>query len=389
MKVTYSGFTASKQSPAAELLAAMSAVTTTNRPHLLGYTPVARVNPFQSLLYKRFADNGIAVGPILQPDRFRALQDFQSMTSGTSLHLHWNAWMTFGSSDPVRARTMAMGMVGRLEALRARDVNLIWTVHNLYPHDAKFVDLELEVQQRIADLANVVHIMSRSTQDAMAGIVDLDPEKLLYSPHPNYRGAYPDHTTRQESRSILGIGPEEVVFLMFGAIKPYKGLSRLLEALDHVVSQNRDRQIRLLIAGAPDTSEEAQEFVSQALVHPNVLIERNRVPAERAQYFLRAADVGLVNYERLLNSGAALLYQTFGLPVVAADTSPLREGLLGEATVFVNGRSARDFASALEEAIDKLVSDSVRRAVLQHVAIFDPDIVSNEFALGLRDRLGT
>lgn len=387
MKVNYSGFVATKQSPAAELLAAMSAVTTAGRPHLLGYTPVARVNPFQSLLYRSFADNGIAVGPILQPERFRALSNFQSMTSGTSLHLHWNAWMTFGSSDPVRARTLSMGMVGRLEALRARGINLIWTVHNLYPHDAQFIDLELEVQQRIADLANVVHIMSRSTQDAMSGIVDLDADKLLYAPHPNYKGAYPDHTTRQESRSILGIGPDEIVFLMFGAIKPYKGLSRLLEALDIVVSQNRDRQIRLLIAGAPDSSEEAQEFVSQALVHPNVLIERNRVPAERAQYFLRAADVGLVNYERLLNSGAALLYQTFDLPVVAADTAPLREGLLEAATVFVEGPSATDFADALGAAADRLLSPAVRRSVSQHVAAFDPDVVSNDFAQGLLKRL--
>lgn len=387
MRVTYNGFTASGQSPASELMAAVTSVTTTDRPHLMGYTPVARLNPFQSLLYKKFADHGIATGPILQPEKFGALSDFQRMTSGTSLHLHWNAWMTFGSGDPVRARTLAMGIIGRLEKIRSRDINLVWTVHNLYPHDAKFIDLELEVQQRIADLANVVHIMSRSTQDAMTGIVDLDEEKLLFAPHPNYKGAYQDHTTREEARSILGLGSDEVVFLMFGAIKPYKGLSRLLDALDLAVRRNPGRRIRLLVAGGPDTSTEAEEFVARCLVHPNVLIERNRIPADRAQYFLRAADIGLVNYERILNSGAARLYQTFGLPVVAADTLPLREGLLPTASVFVNGKSVEDFADAMGDAADSLLGEATRRSVSEHVKAYDPDIVSSGFAEALLKRL--
>ena len=387
MRVNYKGFKPSDQSPAAELFAAVNSVTAESRPHLMGYTPVARVNPFQSLLYKKFAHNGIATGPILQPQKFRALSDFAPMASGTSLHLHWNAWMTFNSKDPIRARSLAMGIVGRLEMMRSKGTKLIWTVHNLYPHDAQFIDLELEVQQRVADLADVVHIMSRSTQAAMDGIVHLDSRKLLYAPHPSYKGAYADHTTREEARCMFGIGPEEVVFLMFGAIKPYKGLSRLLDAIDLAILKNPDRQIRLLVAGEPDGSQEAEEFVKRALVHPNVLIEHNRVPSDRAQYFLRAADVGLVNYERLLNSGAALLYQTFGLPVVAADTAPLREGLSEEATVFVNGNSVENFALALGDAAEVLVSPAIRQSVSDHVANFDPDIVSDDFARQLLRRL--
>lgn len=387
MKVTYQGFMAGKQSPASELLAAVTSVTGVELPHLLGYTPVARVNPFQSLLYKRFPYNGIAVGPILRPFKLTSLLDFQKMASGVSLHLHWNAWMTSGFDDPTQARNMAMGVVGRLEKLRSQGANVVWTVHNLYPHDARFMELELEIQQRISDLANVVHVMSRSTPSAMTGIVKLDPEKILYSPHPSYRGAYPDSITREEARNTLGIGPHEIVFLMFGAIKPYKGLSRLLEALDHVVDRNPDQHFRLVIAGAPDSSSGTAEFMKKALAHPNVLIEPNRVPADRAQYFLRAADIGLVNYERILNSGASLLYQTFGLPVVATDTEPLREGLLDAGSVFVKGTSSEDFALAMTDAADHLISGAVRSSILEHVAAYDPDIVSDNFARSLLKRL--
>ncbi|MEB7505060.1 glycosyltransferase [Arthrobacter koreensis] len=387
MRASYTGFVDRGQSPVAELWSALTSLSSVGRPHLYGYTPVARNNPFQSLLYKKFADHGIATAPILRPEKFRALTDFRDLANGTTLHLHWNAWMTFGSVEPDRARRMAMGIIGRLESLRAKGSNLVWTVHNLYPHDAKFIDLELEVQQRIADSANVIHVMSRSTQDAMKGIVDLAPEKVLFAPHPNYRGAYQDLTTREEARCVLGLGPDEVVFLLFGALKPYKGLQRLLDALDIVVRRNPDRQIRLLVAGAPDDSPEAESFVRNALVHPNVLIEPARIPAERAQYFLRASDVGLVNYERMLNSGAALLYQTFGLPTVAADQATLREGLPSDATVFVDGTGPDDFADALEKATETLVSKEIRDRVAAYIRQFDPDIVSDRFASDLLERL--
>jgi beta-1,4-mannosyltransferase len=388
VKVEYRSFSASPQSPASELLAAYSSVASrVERPHLLGYTPVARMNPYQALLYRGFPGRGIAVAPILRPDRFRGLQDFQRMAATTSLHLHWNSWMTFGAEEEGRARALGLGMAGRLERLRDNGINVIWTVHNVYPHDAVHLDVELEIQQRIADAANIVHVMSESTVKAMEGYVELDEEKIVVSPHPSYKGAYVDVVTRDEARAMLGLHPDEVVFLLFGALKAYKGLERLLEAVGILKTASPHLRFRVVVAGGADDSPEVQEFVRHALVHPDILIESNKVPNERAQYFLRAADIGLVNYERSLNSGAALLYGTFGLPVIAADTPTFREGLDSGSTVFVEDRSAEAFARAMTSAVSLIDAPACRETLAAHMARLDPDVVSGEFADSLLLRL--
>ncbi|XAS65993.1 glycosyltransferase [Micrococcaceae bacterium Sec5.7] len=388
MKIEYRSFKASPQSPATELLAAYSALAGgESRPHLLGYTPVARMNPYQSLLYRSFPESGIAVAPILKPDQFRGLLDFQKMAETTSLHLHWNSWMTFGEPDESRARLLGIGMAGRLEQLRNKGVNVVWTVHNVYPHDAVHIDLELEIQQLVADAANVVHVMSKSTIGAMEGYVNLDPNKVVVAPHPSYKGAYVDVVTREEARAMLGLGPDEVVFLLFGALKTYKGLDRLLNAVDALSRQSPDLRFRVLVAGGADGTREVAEFVNRALVHPHVLVESNKIPSDKAQYFLRAADIGLVNYERTLNSGAALLFGTFDLPVVAADTPTFREGLDERSTAFVEDSSPEAFARAMATAAHLVGDYSVKESLAAHMARFNPDDVSRDFAARLLTRL--
>ncbi|WCI08737.1 glycosyltransferase [Arthrobacter sp. OVS8] len=388
MKIEYRSFTASPQSPASELLAAYSSLANgEERPHLLGYTPVARMNPYQALLYRRFGESGIAVAPILKPDRFRGLLDFQRMASTTSLHLHWNSWMTLGAAEVGRARSIGLGMAGRLEQLRDKGVNVVWTVHNVYPHDAVHVDVELEIQQRVADAANIVHVMSASTVDAMNGFVRLDSEKIVVAPHPSYKGAYVDVVTRDEARAMLGLGPDEVVFVLFGALKSYKGLDRLLDAADILAAGSPEFRFRVLIAGGSDGSQAVREFVNRALVHPNVLIESGKVPNDRAQYFLRAADIGLVNYERSLNSGAALLYGTFDLPVVAADTPTFREGLDAVSTLFVEDGSAEAFARAMVASVSLVGNEAAKQSLATHMERLDPNVVSSDFARNLLTRL--
>lgn len=385
MKVQYSGFVARATSPASEILSSLSAVDATTPVHLLGYTPVARLNPYQGLLYKGFADRNFAVAPILKPETFRDLGAFRDLAASTTLHLHWNSWMTFNEPDRERARTLGIGMVGRMQKMREMGIHLVWTVHNLYPHDAQHVDVELEIQQRIADTSDTVHLMSRSSMRAISEYVEIDESKALFSPHPSYAGAYPDVVTRAEARAMLGIAEEEVVFLMFGALKPYKGLTRLLKSFDLFTKANASGRYRLLVAGAGDGTEEAEVFIKNCLAHPNVLIESSKIPNDRAQIFLRASDIGLANYSRTLNSGASLLYHTFDLPVVAAEV--LSEALSPAGSVIVTDESVDAFVSALEKASEVLVGQEVRKIVRDHMRFFDPETVSRNLADQLMARV--
>lgn len=389
MYAQLAGFSTTPISPHGEALQALRATPSeTGLPLLMGYGPVARLNPYQSLLYKRFPERGIAVSPVFEPIRVRELLGLKPLVRGMSMHLHWMSWLTGEAPTAAKARSMGLGYLGRLRQFRERGGRLVWTVHNVYPHDSRFVEEDLDIQQGLAEVADVIHLMSPGVLEAMHGVTDIDPSKIVYAPHPSYAGAYEDFVSRAEARAALGIDRDEVVFVLFGALKAYKGIDTLLRGFDRLVDRHGDQtKFRLLIAGQPDADPDLQETVHDALRHPFVLIDPSRIAGNRAQYFLRAADVGLATYDRSLNSGAALLYQTFGLPVVATQTPVFSETLPPDIAEFVpQGADAEELADALARSV-RLVGPETTSRVMETITPLHPDTVSSDFAHELLPRL--
>jgi len=199
----------------------------------------------------------------------------------------------------------------------------------------------------------------------------------------SYLGAYEDHVSRADARHDLALLPDELVYLVLGAIRPYKGLPELLDAW---ATLPPDRPRRLVIAGAPSDQPGIEELIERAALAPGVLLDARKIPAPEMQTFLRAADLAVLPYRQALNSGALMLALTFGLPAIVPDGSGLAE--------MVDERFGRTFdpakptslGDALREA-PGLVSESARAAATAVAADLSPHLVSRRFAVGLRERL--
>jgi len=372
-------------SPVTEALRSMRLVAARHaEPRVLGVAPVARMNPFQSQLYRSFPQHGIAPAPVNEAASFGRLAEVAGLAPVT-VHLHWLSFVLGQAADRRDARARLDEFRAGLDAFLGQPrTSLLWTVHNLIPHDARYVDLELELRNAVSDAADLVHVMSGATADAVAPDTVLDPAKTVLVPHPNYRGCYADHVTREAARLALGIEPDELVFVLFGAVKPYKGLDGLLDAFDDA-RPRLGRQARLIVAGQPDGSDEARRFVDRCTVHPDVLVAPKRIPSEHVQHYLRAADVGLAPYDRVLNSGAVLLYTSFDLPVVVPDAPTVRESLSdGTHVAYGEGGLAGALVAAERFAGDVGVRDTVRR----HTDRFDAATVSASLAEAVRTRTG-
>ena len=382
----FEGWRVQPGSPVPEALAALRALTaqTNVDPIVLGVTPVARSNPFQSLLYREFFRQGIAVAPVTDPMTFSGLSSISDVEGvRVGIHLHWLSFVLSGAQDLAEARKAVREFGDLLDAFRSKGGMVVWTVHNVLPHDATYVDEEIALRNMVAASATAIHVMSEATLAAVDGTVRLDPNRVIVAPHPSYVGAYPDFATRDDARLALGIEPDELVYVMFGAIKPYKGLDALLDAFD-VVQRRSQRRVRLVVAGQPDQSPSAQRFVDRCRVHPFVLIRPSKVPAEHVQYYLRAADVGIAPYERVLNSGATVLYTTFGLPSVVPAVGALRASLPPNAHV------AFDHPTKLPDALLEAASLTTSRAadeLRSYAEHHGSGVVSGAFARDLRSFL--
>jgi beta-1,4-mannosyltransferase len=367
-----------------EAAAALRALQASDRePILLGYHPVARMNPYQALLYRQAWEAGIGPVPIVREERIDELATFARMGIASVLHLHWLNLPLANARSARDATKLADAFIRRLDAFHATGGRIAWTVHNILPHGARFDEEEARLRAAVAERADVLHILAKGTPEHVAPWFTLPADRVLHVPHPSYAGAYEDHVGREQARHELGIMPDELVFVVAGAIRPYKGLA---EALDAWETLPLDRPRRLVIAGNPSEEPGVRELLDRAALHPTVLLHARKIPAGEMQLFLRSADVALLPYLRSLNSGALMLALTFGLPVIVPAGGGLAEVVADSfAVTFEPGRPGAVAEALL--AADRLATPDARRAAAAHAAAHDPTELSRRFATGLRELL--
>jgi glycosyltransferase involved in cell wall biosynthesis len=136
---------------------------------------------------------------------------------------------------------------------------------------------------------------------------------------------------RDESRLKLGIGRADKTILFFGTIAPYKGLEYLVDAFHRLVGQ--DPTYRLVIAGKPRPGDEQYwrsiaDTVERGPEPARVLQHIRFIPDQDTEQYFKAADVAILPYTHIFQSGVLFLAYSFGLPVIAADVGDLKEDIL-------------------------------------------------------------
>lgn len=141
--------------------------------------------------------------------------------------------------------------------------------------------------------------------------------------------------TRAEARSRIGLGETDKVALFFGVITPYKGLEVLLTAMASLKSWREP--VKLIIAGKVDRGFEAYEEELRGLIRQHDLggrlVERiHYIPDRDVEIYFKAADVLILPYKYVYQSGVLFLAFRFGLPVIASDVGSLRDYVKEERT---------------------------------------------------------
>jgi glycosyltransferase involved in cell wall biosynthesis len=156
----------------------------------------------------------------------------------------------------------------------------------------------------------------------------------------------------EEAKQQTGVNSNDKALLFFGNIAPYKGLEYLISAFNGLLS--KDRRYRLIIVGRPKGSENYWKQIQQAIVHSRIsdrIIQRiEYIPDELTEVYFKAADVVILPYTHVFQSGVLFLAYSFGLPVIAADVGTLREEIIEGETGFVfKPRDSVDLARKIEK----------------------------------------
>jgi beta-1,4-mannosyltransferase len=286
-----------------------------NDHFVLAYGPVAQRNQYQALLYSAQYQFNVSILPIHD----LGLCGDIPWPGKVICHFHWIHDKTKSAKTEAEADEAVVYWENLLRRIKENGHKIVWTVHNVMPHETVWVEQDKKIHQMMADAADALHVMASDSGTLAAPYYTLDESKMFVVPHPTYEGAQPDEISRAEARTQLKIGEEEFVFLSFGAIMEYKGYDRLMDAYDQLRGKTV-KKTRLIIAGLPSDKALVEQIAAWGAGKPDVILDMTPVPHDKLQVYFRSADIAVCPYRRTMNSGAAMMAITFDLPVLGPNS---------------------------------------------------------------------
>ena len=243
---------------------------------------------------------------------------------------------------------IALAHVALLRRLRAP---LVTTAHVVTPHER--IPLQEGIYRGIHRGSDLVVTHSEFDRGRLLGEFAVDPGRVVVIPHGEY-GFFDsgvDLPERDEARRGLGLEAGDEVALFFGYIREYKGLDVLLEAWPGVVKARPGA--RLLLAGDPVRLDPSRREQLQAWATRLGAVHRfGYVPFSEVGRYFRAADVLVMPYRHISQSGVLYLALSLGVPVVASRVGGLAEVLKdGESGLLVPPESPAELAEALRRVL--------------------------------------
>jgi glycosyltransferase involved in cell wall biosynthesis len=236
---------------------------------------------------------------------------------------------------------------------------VVLTVHNVNAGRRDSTDNALNrwtlgIQYRLADHLFVhTHKMKQELTDTFS----VREPSITVIPFGINNSVPQTRMTAVQAKHRLGIGARERTLLFFGRIAPYKGLEYLVSAFQRLVRE-RDNY-RLIIAGERKAGDKYWETIRGSIsgvTHGRIMLKIEYIPDEDTELYFKAADVLILPYTQIFQSGVLFLGYSFGLPAIVADVGSLSEDVVEGKTGFVF--RARDSVD-LGRAIDRYFSSEL------------------------------
>lgn len=245
--------------------------------------------------------------------------------------------------------------IGPLQAFNVIAAKLLGRRIVITAHDVEsFVD-ELEIPRLslwIYRLADRVIAHNQVSRQELIDKIRVKPAKIAVIPHGNYLHTLAKMPDKADARRTLGIKEDAEVLLFFGQIKDVKGLDILLSAMPALLS-NIPSAI-LLIAGKPWKSDFARyaEQIEALGLQANCVCHTKFIPDDVVGTYFAAADVVVLPYRRIYQSGVVLMAMSYGKPVVVSS-------LPGMLEIISDGESGRVFRAGDVENLSEVLQETL------------------------------
>jgi glycosyltransferase involved in cell wall biosynthesis len=248
-----------------------------------------------------------------------------------SRHLTWYnplTWLRealFTEADLLHAQWWSLPLVPVYTficaAFKLRGKPVVFTVHNVLDHShSRLFKIASRWLFKLGDHF-IVHTEEGLRQ--MRSHYDLCADRISVISHGSLDFHVKQKVNRVKIRQELDIDPRHKVVLLFGAIRPYKGIEIALEAFSRVLLEVPDSV--LLIAGKLwQKWDPYQQLIDQYGISKEVKTFLNYIPSSEVFRYFEAADLVILPYLQFSSqSGVGGTAVSFRKPMIVTSTGGL------------------------------------------------------------------
>ncbi len=270
-----------------------------------------KFNPYVWLINNGMVGEGVEVSDLSGDILFKETFDI--------VHIHWFVGYTY-FRNPFKILLRCGRLLKGLDRQKKLGAKLVYTAHDVVGHDTPWRSLERRFFNQFISRVDGVIYLSEVSVPQVREIFPQITKRQAIIPHCSYGNWYPDTVSRDEAREKLGLPGDATVLVHVGLIKRYKNVPKLLQAFREIPGN-----FRLLIGGRVLEEDLRSEIESLAAQDDRVTLKIGHLDDDEMQFYMRAADMAVLPYQAILNSGSAMLALTFDVPVLAPNVGSLPE----------------------------------------------------------------
>jgi glycosyltransferase involved in cell wall biosynthesis len=234
---------------------------------------------------------------------------------------------------------------------RGLGIRLVYTVHDLVPHQETFDD-DTRVQRSLLTRAAATICLSDASRDALGVAypppVSHDVSVIGEGPPVEFEDAA---ALRLAARDHLGIRRDAIAIVAAGHLEWYKGFDLLLDALSEI-RPDKDVVVRLAGPCADPDYKQLLEATAERLRARGieVVVDARVLPEAELDELLLAGDVAAFPFRSITNSGSLRRAAARRLAIAIPDIDVLRDVPSNAAIRFEQG-TASSLVSALRSLL--------------------------------------
>jgi len=309
---------------------------------------------YQSPLVKALNQEGIKIIFPEKINKFPLLFPiFRSVLSSKAknLHMHWiDSFSGFRSKNTLVSLLRSFLFIIDIFFIKyILKTKIIWTLHNKYTHECFHVYVERIIRNFFSSKVDAMVCHCNQAKKEIQSEFGIPQDKIYVIPIGNYIDGYQNEISKENALKDLNLKSEDFIYLSFGAIRPYKGIDKLINCFKTI---GKSENVKLLIIGKPVNDQIKTDIIKSSKAFENIKLQFEYIHDDDVQIYFNASDIVVFSFQKILGSAGILLAMSFGKPIIAPRLGCIIDVLDEKGAFLYNPRENNGLLMALRNAME-------------------------------------